>query len=70
MELQEKEKNAKHIGKLIRKPQRQKIPINSICKAIYIPGQKKAFYRGRIPQSSCERNKNCWHRHRYNTQEQ
>ena len=30
--------------------------VNSKLKAIYIIGQRKAFYRQRMPESSCARN--------------
>ena len=31
------------------------MPVNSRCKAIYITARRKAFYKQRIPESSCAR---------------
>ena len=58
MELEEKEeKDENHRGKLYRKNPRKKVPIKPRLKAIWIIGQRKAFYGQRIPESSCARKK-------------
>ena len=54
MELQEREeKDENHRGKLYRKNSKKKVSINSRLKAIYIIGQRKAFYGQRILKSNC-----------------
>ena len=47
-------KRLKHAGNLFRKNLQLK-DINSRLKATKIIGQRKAFYRQRIPESSCTR---------------
>ena len=56
MELQEKRstKRLKHTGKLFRKNLQLK-DFNSRFKAIHAIGQRKVFYRKRIPEPSCTR---------------
>ena len=53
--LQEKEKEEKHTEKVIRKNQRKKVPIYSELNVIEFTGQRKSFYRQRIPEYSCTR---------------
>ena len=48
-------KRLKHTGNLFRKNLQLKMSVNSRLKAIKIIGQRKAFYRQRIPESSCVR---------------
>ena len=48
-------KRLKHTGNLIRKNLQLKISVNSRLKATKIIGQRKAFYRQKIPESSSER---------------
>ena len=48
-------KRKRRKGKLYRKNPRKKVFINSTFKAIYIIGQRNAFYGQKIPESSCAR---------------
>ena len=50
-----KKKHKKITGNLFRKNLQLKMPVNSRLKATKIIGQRKAFYRHRIPVSSCVR---------------
>ena len=52
MELQEKEaqKRLQHSGNLFRNNLQLKMSVNSRLKATKIIGQRKAFYRQRIPE--------------------
>ena len=45
----------KHTGNLFRKNLELKMSANSRLKVTKIIGQRKAFYRQRIPESSCAR---------------
>ena len=57
MELHEKEAQKHYsIQKIcLKKTYSQKISVNSRLKATKIIGQRKAYYRTRIPESSCAR---------------
>ena len=46
-------KRLKHTGNLFRTNLQLKVSVNSRLKATWIIGQRKAFYRQRIPESSC-----------------
>ena len=50
-----KHKNVKHKGNLFKKNLQLKDTVNSRLKATKIIGQRKAFYRQRIPEPSCPR---------------
>ena len=56
MELQDKEKDEKHRGKLSRKNPREKTSINFGLITIYIKGQRKEFCWQRIPERSGTKN--------------
>ena len=57
MELHEKEAQKHYsIQKIcLKRTYSQKISVNSRLKATKIIGQRKAYYRTRIPESSCAR---------------
>ena len=57
MELQKKKDKKDYRVQKIRLERTycQKMSVNSRCKAIKIIGQRKAFYRQRIPEPSCAR---------------
>ena len=55
MELQEKKSTIrlKHTGSLFRKNLQLKMSVNSRLQTTKIIGQRKTFYKQRIPKSSC-----------------
>ena len=54
--MKKKHKNINSIQKIcLKRTYSQKISVNSRLKATKILGQRKAYYRTRIPESSCAR---------------